>query len=164
MLLNCGVIVAPKRRKKKLITWNQVGGVNIDFEAVSGCVGLHTSTLKCEKIKENGNHHATIWAINIIMKKSRVSVKVCRASQHERNAYGAEEEGFTWQVCKLASPWSQSPLWANIKKIRSQLDSVLSAYIPGLNVSNYIIKKNFIFFSRANQKGITLRNPVTQEE
>lgn len=134
------------KRKKKLITWNQVGGVNIDFEAVSGCVGLHTSTLKCEKIKENGNHHATIWAINIIMKKSRVSVEVCRASQHERNAYGAQEEGFTWQVCKLVSPWSQSPFLANIKKKkRSQLDSMLSTKIPALNVGEQSWQKNFSF-------------------
>lgn len=54
--------------------------MNVDFERVSVCVGLHTSTVQCENIKENGTHHATIWTISIIMEKFRVSVEVSRAS------------------------------------------------------------------------------------
>lgn len=62
------------KRKHEVITRDQVCRVNIDFERVSVCVGLRTSTLQCENIKENGTHHATIWTISIIMEKSRVSV------------------------------------------------------------------------------------------
>lgn len=65
---------ASAKRKHKVITWDQVGGVNIDFERVSACVGLHTSNLQCENIKENGTHHATIWSISIMMEKFRISV------------------------------------------------------------------------------------------
>lgn len=48
--------------------------MNTDFERVLVCVGLHTSPLQCENIKENGTRDATIWTISIIMEKFRVSI------------------------------------------------------------------------------------------
>ena len=73
-------------RKHEVITWDQVGGVNVDFERVSVCVGLHTSTLQCENINENGTHHATIWRISIFMEKFRVGLNPKR-QKRDNNLY-----------------------------------------------------------------------------